>query len=87
MTFGALGTVSDPSLSVQKGVVSMILLFSFGYSLGWAPLPYLISAETPAPSLKEHTCAFGYTVKLVMEYGHPFPIGRFMADHLAEPGS
>lgn len=67
MTMGALGVQRDPPARVRGGIVSMILVFSFGYSVGWAPLTYLIGTEVPSPQKREHTLRFGYTVKLVME--------------------
>lgn len=67
MTMGALGVQGDPPAPVREGIVSMVLVFSFGYSVGWAPLTYLIGTEVPSPQKREYTLRFGYTVKLVME--------------------
>lgn len=67
MSMGALGVNSNPGLSERRGIVAMLLIFSFAYSLGWAPLPYLISTEIPSPHTREHTLRLAYTVKLVAE--------------------
>jgi SP family sugar:H+ symporter-like MFS transporter len=67
MTMGALGTVANPSIPMRQGIVAMLLVFSFGYEIGWAPITYLISTEIPTPSMRENTLRFGYTVKLIME--------------------
>lgn len=67
MTMGALGVQSSPSGRLREGIVSTVLVFSFGYSVGWAPLTYLIGTEVPSPQKREHTLRFGYAVKPVME--------------------
>lgn len=68
LAMGALGVHANPSLSERRGIVAMLLVFSFGYCVGWAPLTYLIAAEVPSPALREHTLRVAYTVKLVTEY-------------------
>ncbi|KAF5016217.1 hypothetical protein F66182_12173, partial [Fusarium sp. NRRL 66182] len=72
LTMGGLGT-ADPSTSsdsdsVKAGIVAMLLLFSFGWSFGYAPLAYVVAAELPSPYLREYTLNVGYTVKLIMEF-------------------
>lgn len=67
MTMGSLGVHANPGLAERRGIVAMLLIFSFGYSIGWAPLTYLASAEIPSPSMREHTLRLAYTVKLISE--------------------
>jgi SP family sugar:H+ symporter-like MFS transporter len=67
MTMGALGTIHDPSTMVRQGIVGMLLVYSFAWSVGWAPLTYVISAELPSPSQREKTLRVAYTIKLVIE--------------------
>ncbi|OKL60827.1 hypothetical protein UA08_03813 [Talaromyces atroroseus] len=71
-TMGGLGTAdpstSSDSVSIKAGIVAMLLLFSFGWSFGYAPLAYVVAAEIPSPYLREYTLNVGYTVKLVMEF-------------------
>lgn len=72
LTMGGLGT-ADPSTSsdsdsVKAGIVAMLLLFSFGWSFGYAPLAYVVAAELPSPYLREYTLNVSYTVKLFMEF-------------------
>lgn len=68
MAMGALGVHTTTGLAERRGIVAMLLVFSFGYSLGWAPLTYLIAAEVPSPPMRENTLRLAYTVKLVSEY-------------------
>lgn len=82
---GGLGT-ADPSTSsdsdsVKAGIVAMLLLFSFGWSFGYAPLAYVVAAELPSPYLREYTLNVGYTVKLVMEF-----VVSFTYSYLEDPG-
>jgi hypothetical protein len=72
LTMGGLGTAdlstSIDSDSVKAGIVAMLLLFSFGWSFGYAPLAYVVATELPSPYLREYTLNVGYTVKLFMEF-------------------
>jgi SP family sugar:H+ symporter-like MFS transporter len=67
MIMGALGSVHDQHPTVQRGIVGMLLVYSFAWSVGWAPLTYVISTELPSASQRENTLRVAYTVKLVME--------------------
>jgi SP family sugar:H+ symporter-like MFS transporter len=68
LTMGGLGT-ADSSISTAKAcIVAMLLLYSFGWSFGYAPLAYVVAAELPSPQLREYTLRVGYTVKLIMEF-------------------
>ncbi|KIW46759.1 uncharacterized protein PV06_02403 [Exophiala oligosperma] len=69
---GALGVHVHDTLPERRGIVAMLLVFSFGYSLGWAPLTYLIAAEVPSLALREHTLRLAYTIKLVTEWAVSF---------------
>lgn len=69
---GGLGT-ADPSTSsdseaVKAGIVAMLLLFSFGWCFGYAPLAFVVAADPPSPYLREYTLNVGHMVKLVMEF-------------------
>lgn len=67
MVMGGLGTADEGNVNAKKGIVAMLTLFSFGWSLGWAPLVYVIGAELPSSPLREMTLQIAYTVKLVTE--------------------
>ncbi|KAH6721875.1 putative sugar transport protein [Leptodontidium sp. MPI-SDFR-AT-0119] len=68
LTMGGLGTSDASVTAVKAGIVAMLLLYSFGWSFGYAPLAYVVAAELPSPHLREYTLRVGYTVKLVMEF-------------------
>lgn len=78
MIMGGLGVVAHASDTAQgaasasagakAGIVAMLMLYSFGWSFGYAPLAYVVAAELPSPFLREHTLRMAYSVKLVMEF-------------------
>lgn len=68
MTMGGLGTADPSNTAAKEGIVAMLLLYSFGWSLAWAPLVYVLGAELPSAGLREMTLRIAYTVKLVTEY-------------------
>lgn len=68
LIMGAIGTVDSSISSAKAGIVTMMLLYSFGWSLGYAPLAYVVAAELPSPQLREYTLRVGYTIKLIMEF-------------------
>lgn len=74
MTMGALGTADASDVSAKQGIVAMLVLYSFSWSLGWAPLVYVLGAELPSSPLREMTLQIAYFVKLITEYAfNPFP--------------
>lgn len=68
LIMGGLGTADSSVIAAKAGIVAMLLLYSFGWSLGYAPLAYVVAAELPSPDLREYTLRVGYTLKLVMEF-------------------
>ncbi|OJJ94943.1 hypothetical protein ASPACDRAFT_1908656 [Aspergillus aculeatus ATCC 16872] len=72
MTMGGLGTADSSNVHAKQGIVAMLLLFSFSWSLGWAPLVYVLGAELPSSPLREMTLQIAYTVKLVTEFAVTF---------------
>ena len=68
MTMGGLGTADSKNVPAKESIVAMLLLYSFGWSLAWAPLVYVLGAELPSAPLREKTLQIAYTMKLVTEY-------------------
>ncbi|KFY81197.1 hypothetical protein V499_00023 [Pseudogymnoascus sp. VKM F-103] len=68
LTMGSLGTADSSITAAKAGIVAMLLLYSFGWSFGYAPLAYVVAAELPSPYLREYTLRCAYTVKLIMEF-------------------
>lgn len=67
MTMGGLGTADAGNESAKQGIVAMLMIFSFSWSLGWAPLTYVIGAELPSSPLREMTLQLAYLMKLLTE--------------------
>ncbi|KAJ5966214.1 general substrate transporter [Penicillium waksmanii] len=72
MTMGGLGTADASNTSAKQGIVAMLMIFSFSWSLGWAPLTYVIGAELPSSPLREMTLQIAYFVKLITEFAVTF---------------
>ncbi|PWY81647.1 sugar transport protein [Aspergillus sclerotioniger CBS 115572] len=72
MTMGGLGTADSKNVAAKEGIVAMLLLYSFGWSLAWAPLVYVLGAELPSAPLREMTLQIAYTMKLVTEFAVTF---------------
>ncbi|CAI7630766.1 unnamed protein product [Penicillium manginii] len=72
MTMGGLGTADAGNKSAKQGIVAMLMIFSFSWSLGWAPLTYVIGAELPSSPLREMTLQIAYFVKLITEFAVTF---------------
>ncbi|OOQ85547.1 sugar transporter [Penicillium brasilianum] len=72
MTMGALGTADASDVSAKQGIVAMLVLYSFSWSLGWAPLVYVLGAELPSSPLREMTLQIAYFVKLITEFAVTF---------------
>lgn len=78
MIMGGLGVIAHASdtaqgaagasASAKAGIVAMLMLYSFGWSFGYAPLAYVVAAELPSPFLREYTLRLAYSVKLIMEF-------------------
>lgn len=74
MTMGGLGTVENPSHSVRTGIVVTVTLFTFGFSLGWAPLSHVVAAEIPTTGLRDLTYALGSVFNIVIQWAVAFSI-------------
>ncbi|PWY90229.1 sugar transport protein [Aspergillus heteromorphus CBS 117.55] len=72
LTMGGLGTADSSNKGAKEGIVAMLLLYSFGWSLAWAPLVYVLGAELPSAPLREMTLQIAYTVKLLTEFAVTF---------------
>lgn len=55
LTMGGLGTAANPSDSIKAGIIAMMVVFTFGYSIGWAPTAHILSAEIPSTSMRDMT--------------------------------
>lgn len=55
MTMGGLGTAVNPGYAIKSGIVATMVIFTFGYSFGWAPAAHIISAEIPNNRARDMT--------------------------------
>lgn len=45
MTMGGLGLHGTPSLAASRGIVAMVFLYMFSFSLGWGPTVWVVCSE------------------------------------------
>lgn len=65
---GGIGTQPTPlSTASKRGIMSMITIFGVGFSIGWAPLTYVVATEIPALRLREHTLRLGFLVNVIFK--------------------
>ena len=67
MTMGGLGTASSITDQMKAGIVSMLAIVNFGFSIAWAPLTYVVSTELPALRLRDMTLRVGFVVNVMMK--------------------
>lgn len=68
MTMGGLGTSSPVIYSEKIGIVSMISVMAFGFSIGWGPLTYVVSTELPALRLRDYTLRVGFVANVIIKF-------------------
>ena len=54
-TMAGLGLPPKPTFEEKSGIVAMLAIFSAGFSIGWAPLTYVVTTEIPALRLRDHS--------------------------------
>lgn len=67
ITMGSLGTPSVITPNLKIAIVAMLALMACGFSIGWAPLCYVVTTEIPALKLRDHTLRLGFFVNVVMK--------------------
>lgn len=67
MTMGGLGTPSYITDGHKIGIVSMLALMATGFSIGWAPLCYVVTTELPALKLRDDTLRLGFFVNVLIK--------------------
>jgi SP family sugar:H+ symporter-like MFS transporter len=85
---GGLGTANPVIHSEKIGIVSMISVMAFGFSIGWGPLTYVVSTELPALRLRDHTLRAGFVMNVIIKYVFylllPFPPSSLRAHVLTK---
>ncbi|KAK4934884.1 hypothetical protein LTR10_023957 [Elasticomyces elasticus] len=74
MTMGGLGMAKPVTAQYKIGIVSMLALMSAGFSVGWAPLTYVVTTDLPALRLRDYTLRVGFVVNVVMNFAVNFSI-------------
>ncbi|CAH0027901.1 unnamed protein product [Clonostachys rhizophaga] len=67
MIMGGLGAQDVISKSTKIAIVSMLCFMTFGFSLGLAPLTYVVATEIPALGLRDATLRLGCCVNVLFK--------------------
>lgn len=67
VTMGGLGVQEPVSTERMKGVIGLMIVFGCSFSLGWAPLTYVVATEVIALRLRDLTSRLGFTVNVVFK--------------------
>ncbi|RSL73661.1 hypothetical protein CEP54_000031 [Fusarium duplospermum] len=82
-TMGGLGIESPVADDRKKGVLAMMALFACGFSMGWAPLSYVVTTEISALRLRDLTSRVGFTTNVIMNFTVNFIIPYLIYDQYA----
>lgn len=64
MIIGGLRTQDVVSKSTKIAIISMLCFITFGFSIGLAPLTYVVATEIPALGLRDATLRLGFCVNV-----------------------
>jgi MFS transporter, SP family, sugar:H+ symporter len=76
MTMGGLGTAKNPSHGIKSGIVSMMVIFNHGYSMGWAPVSHTLSPEIPSMDVRDMTYRCASVFNIATQYVGVPPLGH-----------
>jgi hypothetical protein len=62
-----LGLKEPVSVSKEKGIVALIIIFSSGFSSGWGPLTYVVVTEITSPRLRDHASRLGFATNVCLK--------------------
>ncbi|KAI9148981.1 Major facilitator-type transporter ecdD [Paramyrothecium foliicola] len=83
MIMGGLGVDVPVTVGRKNGIVSMISIFACGFSLGWAPMTYVVATEVSALRLRDLTARVGFTVNVIFNFAVNFMIPYLIYDKYA----
>lgn len=66
-TMAGLGVPATVTPAMQKGIISCITIFGFGFSIGWAPVSHILSAEIPTSRLRDMTYRTASAVNIFIQ--------------------
>lgn len=62
----SLGVVSETA-AIRVGIVAMLTVFGLGFSVGWAPVSHILSAEIPPTRLRDMTYRTASAVNIMVQ--------------------
>ncbi|KAL1869974.1 hypothetical protein VTK73DRAFT_2895 [Phialemonium thermophilum] len=68
LAMGGLGTPRAITDGLKMAIVSMLCLMTFGFSLGFAPLCYVVSTELPPLHLRDATLRLGFFTNVLFNF-------------------
>ncbi|KAH7345836.1 putative sugar transporter [Pyrenochaeta sp. MPI-SDFR-AT-0127] len=74
IAMGGLGTQSIVTTGNKIGIVSMLALMVAGFSIGWAPLCYVVTTELPSLRLRDDTLRLGFFINVCVNFAVNFSI-------------
>lgn len=83
MTMGGLGVQTPVPDSAKNGIVACMFLFSAGFSLGWAPLTYVVITEVPSIKLRDKTQRFCFFFNILFAFLVAFTLPYLLNDDYA----
>ncbi|KAF4448421.1 sugar transporter, partial [Fusarium albosuccineum] len=85
-TMAGLG-VGETSAPIRVGIVAMLTVFGFGFSVGWAPVSHILSAEIPPTRLRDMTYRTASAVNILVQFAISFSIPYLLDKPYAALGS
>ncbi|TVY82030.1 Hexose transporter HXT13 [Lachnellula suecica] len=87
LAMGGVGTIGHPTISDKTAIVALLSVFSFGFSLGWAPLTYVVTTELPALHLRDQSQRVASLVNVVTAFTVSFTLPYLLNAPYANLGS
>ncbi|KAI1876205.1 uncharacterized protein JN550_001701 [Neoarthrinium moseri] len=87
IAMGGLGTPAVLTTSLKIGIVSMLSLMACGFSIGLAPLTYVVATELPALRLRDATLRLGFFVNVLFNFLSNFSLPYLLYEPYANLGS
>ena len=65
VTMGGLGTANPVTEQMKVRIVATLAIMPLSFSLGWAPLAYVVAIELPSLRLRDRVLQVGFFVNVV----------------------
>ncbi|KAM5347547.1 hypothetical protein ACJ41O_007371 [Fusarium nematophilum] len=79
--------VGETSAPIWVGIIAMLTVFGFGFSVGWAPVSHILSAEIPPTRLRDMTYRTASAVNILVQFVTSFSIPYLLNKPYAALGS